>query len=370
LNPVILRARPTLLKIHRWVGVCLGFMIILQGLTGSVTAFRHELNRLVHASALVVAPNRPAAPVQAVIKSLKAAVPGARLTRLDYPTRPDEAYFARLEGKGGVVLATVDPSTAQVLRQGGFWAWPVELIYQLHYTLVAGEIGERVVGLTGLAILFMAVTGPLVWWPGTRGLKRAFKVETGVNAYRTTRDLHRLLGICIALVLGVIAFTGINMAWRPWLQPLVSAVAPMHPGPKVKPPKGDCRKPLPLDQVVAAAQARESGEAVRSLRYQGKTSRTLNVLLHARLTRPRATDQVMVDTCTAQVLSVREAAKASGGDAFYDWLLPIHSGEWLNTPGRVLDELAALSLIGLGGTGYWLWATRSAKMHRTRKARG
>jgi uncharacterized iron-regulated membrane protein len=363
----LLRARPALMTVHRWIGIGLGLLILLQGLTGTVTAFRHELDRLWQPGAFLVAPGRPAAPVQAVVAAVRAAAPEARLGRLDYPTRPDEAYVAHLESRaGGQMLATVDPATARVLRQGPLSTWPAEFIYMLHHNLVSGEVGERIVGLGGLALLFLVLTGPLVWWPGVGGVRRNLAVETRRGAWRTLRDLHRLVGVLIFLLLGLIAFTGLNMAWRPWLRPVVALFGPVHGGPQGRPhdhpPHARCKAPLSRDQAVAAAQALRPRETVRGLRLQGP--HTVGVMLAAQIGRPGAVDQVTVDACSGRA-TLRDA-RAQGTDAFYTWLRPLHTGEWLGLPGRILGEVAALSLTGLGASGYALWGLRTLRQRRAR----
>jgi uncharacterized iron-regulated membrane protein len=80
--------------------------------------------------------------------------------------------------------------------------------------------------------------------------------------------------------------------------------------------------------------------------------------------KPRATDHVWVDRCTAQVLAKKEADTALAGNLIFDWLLPIHAGEWLGLPGRILAVIGALALAGFGITGYVLWIARKTKTRK------
>lgn len=364
----LLRARPALLAAHRWLGLAVGSLILLQGLTGAVTAFRHELDRLADPAAMIVAPGRPPAPLAAVAKALKTAAPDARLARLDFPARPGETYFARLQGPHGLRLASVDPSTARVLRIGGLGDWPAEAVYQLHYSLAAGDGGERVVGAVGLAALLMAVTGPLVWWPGLGRIRQGLSVTRGAGAWRTARDAHRLAGVGAGLFLAVTAFTGLNMAWKPWLKPALAAVAPMRPTPPAAPASGRCRAPAPLDALVAVARAQRNGEPVRDLRFQGKGGLRIQVDLAPPAVRPMAADQVWLDACSGTVLAVRIAADDPPGEAFYGWLLPLHSGAWAGLAGRSFQALVGLALAALAGLGYAQWIARRARARTRRPA--
>ncbi|MBL8642601.1 MAG: PepSY domain-containing protein, partial [Rhodospirillaceae bacterium] len=43
MNRFLVWAKPTILKIHRWIGLGLGAVFIMQGITGTIVAFRPEL---------------------------------------------------------------------------------------------------------------------------------------------------------------------------------------------------------------------------------------------------------------------------------------------------------------------------------------
>ena len=366
------RAKPVLLKVHRWIGLIVGLLIIVQGLTGTMVAFRHELNRVVHANALVVAPPAALAPMQAVVAAAKSAYPDRRVTRIDYPVRADDAYLVRMEVKAGgdIAFAAVDPGAARVLRKGALAAWPVEFAYQVHTELLSGDTGERVVGFTGLMILFMALTGPFVWWPGLGRMKPALQVNLRTDLYRGARDLHRLAGLMAAPVLLVIASTGVMMAWKPWLSPVVTTIAPVADQPAPKAAPGPCAAPRSLDEAIAAGAARRPGEAIKSVRFPGKGGKVVAVYLRStELNDARATDHVWVDACTAKVLRVKTAATEASGSRFFNGLLHIHTGQWLGLAGRLLVLFAAATVAGLGITGYIQWVSRTRKMNRNRAAR-
>ena len=59
------RAKPKILAVHRWLALVAGLFLLSQGLTGSLIAFRYELNRAFHPSAMIV-PARRTASIMAV----------------------------------------------------------------------------------------------------------------------------------------------------------------------------------------------------------------------------------------------------------------------------------------------------------------
>lgn len=355
------RIRPALLSVHRWIGLAFGLLLIVQALTGAAILFREELNRAIHADALTVVPRGPAMPVQRMLDMVRAAHGDAPVARIEYPTTADEAFLFRLElGDGSHRrMVAVDPYRGVVTRDGELGDWPIEWLFELHHELLAGDTGAMLVGIGGIALLFLALTGPFLWWPGRGGMKRGFSVTFQGGGYRGARDLHRVGGVVFALLLAVSAFTGIVMVWKAPLQPVINLVVPTVAKPSVKVKERGDAALLPLDRVVAAAVDRYGGARVRNVRFPGGTGRVVTVFLEADdHPRPRASNQIWLDGYTARPLGTYEAAANPPGNGFIDWMLPIHSGEFLGTPGRWLFLFEALALAGFGLTGFWMWIAR------------
>jgi uncharacterized iron-regulated membrane protein len=184
---------------------------------------------------------------------------------------------------------------------------------------------------------------------------------------RVIRELHRGIGIFYALYLLMMGTIGLTMAWSPWTQPLVDSVLPSTVD-RPKPPKKACAAPNPVDETVAVAQAQRPGEKIKSVRFQAK-GRIVAVYFQSPLVSPpRATDHVWLGACDSKVLSVDDKAHNGPGDRLFDWLLPIHSGEWLGWPGRFLSWSAALALAAMGLSGLVLWIQRILRRGKSRVA--
>ena len=48
------RAKPKILAVHRWLALVAGLFLMCQGLTGSLIAYRYELNRALHPGILTI----------------------------------------------------------------------------------------------------------------------------------------------------------------------------------------------------------------------------------------------------------------------------------------------------------------------------
>jgi vanillate O-demethylase ferredoxin subunit len=352
--------RRLLARIHRWVGLAAGLLLLSQGLTGTVMIFRNEINFALHHRALQVSPRPTRASLQAMTETVRASEPNGRVVRIDYPTRADEALLFSVQGPGDQMrFVAVDPYRGVITRAGGLSDWPVQWLFELHRSLLSGDLGANLIGLVGACLLFMAVSGPFVWWPGRQALRTSFRVTFGGGAYRSLRDLHRLAGVVLAGVLLTTATTGLFIVWKTPLQPILAnfVATRSKPSPKVAERPG--ARMIPLETLVASAQARYGGDPVMNVRFPKGDSRVVLVFIKdTKAFRPRSSNQIWLNGYTGERLGVYEAASLPPGNAFLDWMMPIHSGEFLGLPGRVIFWLGGLSLPAFAATGASMWFVR------------
>ncbi|MCM3897796.1 MULTISPECIES: PepSY domain-containing protein [Gordonia] len=51
--------------------------------------------------------------------------------------------------------------------------------------------GAVILALTGLLLVFLAISGVIIWWPGLRRLRSRFRVRIGKGRFARDYDLHR-----------------------------------------------------------------------------------------------------------------------------------------------------------------------------------
>lgn len=355
--------KPLLLKLHRWTGLALGVLLFIQGLTGTLLVFRDELERVIH-PALVVAPLPARAAVQALLDTVQRAHPDAKVARAEFPRGADQAVMFKLAAGGGAILTAVDPYRNIIVRDGGVGRWPAEWLFDVHETLLAGPVGETVVGIEGLALLLLALTGPLVWWPGARRLRQGLRVRLDAGADLRWRTLHRSVGAIAAVFLLLSATTGVLMVWKGGFRTVLSAFGPVQnkPNPKVAEQHG--RGLLPVDTLIAHAEASDGPAALRQLRFSSG-GRVIAVSLDSDLTvRPDGTRQIYFDAYTGAELGRYISGALPAGNEIVDWLYTVHIGLWGGLATRLLLALTGLVLAGMSASGIWLWYSRTVLRRR------
>jgi uncharacterized iron-regulated membrane protein len=358
--------KPTYLKLHRWLGLTVGLFLMIQGLTGAVMAFRDALEPVVVPSLIV--PERPARlPVQALLDAFHRAHPDADLTRAEFPDAANQAVIFKSTIKKARWLTAVDPFDGRVVHDGTMTAWPLEFIFNIHEQLLSGPIGETLIGIEGLSLLFLAIMGIGYWWPGRKRLKQGFRVKLDGSADLRWRTLHRAVGGGVAVILLMSATTGVLMVWKEQVRGAMNVIAKTESRPSPKVAKSDGAAMVPIDPLIARAKAVYGDTPFRQLRFSSG-GRVVAVFLDSNRTiRADGTNQVYFNRYDGSELAHYIAGTQSGGAEFLDWVYTVHTGLWGGAVTQAIMLVTGLTLFGMALSGLWLWFTRTRR-ERARKA--
>ena len=201
--------------------------------------------------------------------------------------------------------------------------------------MLAGERGETVVGLIGIAAMGMVVTGLWLWWPARRGF--ALRLWPRSSSRLSLIASHRNLGILLALPLALQFATGVAMVFE---KPLARAIG------AAKLPAELSATPGPADwpAIIAGAAAAYPDGAIRI----AATPRTPDGSFTVRLQRPgdlnpEGSTVVALDAA-GRVLARYDAATVGAGQRFLDAALGLHSGDWGGLAVRLLVAAAGAGL--------------------------
>ncbi|HNR23383.1 MAG TPA: PepSY-associated TM helix domain-containing protein [Steroidobacteraceae bacterium] len=354
--------RAALLKLHRWVGLTVGVLLFVQGLTGTLLVFREEIEHLLYPE-LVVTPAATAVPVQQLVDTVRAATPDATLQRIRFAEGAAAALFVMGGEDDRPRLVAVDPWRGEILRQGGYARWPTELLFRVHDELLSGRTGEIIVSIEGIALAFLVIAGFILWWPGRRRLRSGFRVITGQGADRAVRTTHRALGGAIAVVLLMSGLTGALLIHRATLQ----SVLPMVPRPKFVVPEQAGQPLMAIDTLLSRARSEHGPLPLRELRFSGSKGQVIAYYFQDPSSlRPNATRQYFYNAYDGSELGRYEPAKLPLLNTAYDWLYTIHTGRAARAPGRVLVLTGGLSLVFFVTSGAWLWLSARQQRHARR----
>jgi uncharacterized iron-regulated membrane protein len=346
---------------HQWLGLGAGVFLVIIGFSGSVAVFKEEIDWLV-TPALRVPAGNPIAPLEpdALVASLHAAYPTARLDVLHLSSRTGYAHRAYLKLPEGGREAFLDPASGAIRGDrptgAGYTTTLENFIRQFHVRLLLGAWGRVFVGVFGVVLALSCVTGLWIY----RGwLKNALRLRwRGATARTRWSDVHKLVGVWSLVFNLVIGITGAvlgleNLAGnirRHWLdQPAASPI-----------PRAPARGPaLPAGELVGRARSAFPDLRVQALIFPRQPGQPFMVRgnTSARLV-ARNMNYVALDPATGAVLAQADGRTARGWERLYLTFDPLHfgyfGGYWTKIPWFILGLSPGI----LSLSGFWLWWRR------------
>jgi uncharacterized iron-regulated membrane protein len=334
-----MRANLIVRTIHAWSGAGLSLLLAVLGISGLLLVFKDDYLRASFPQAGQVVQADPA--TVAVLTEQAEALYGADTIRsLRFPA-PDLGLLRVRLNTGE--SAYLDSTGAELTRWHGH-ARPEEWVFELHHYLLMGETGEIVIGIAGLCLFGLTLSGLYAVWPAHRSL--GARVLPRSAKRRDLLSSHRNLGVVMALPLIVMALTGAGMIFPDAAKALMLAGRTSSP---------------PLEMATTAehgetdwlalfqtAQAEFPDATIRGVTMASGQGGAVRIRMRQPAEwQPNGRTYISADPANAAVLSVTDALSATPGAQAFNAFYPIHSGRLGEGYGaRIYDFL--LALIGLG----------------------
>jgi uncharacterized iron-regulated membrane protein len=371
-----------------------GFLL-LEGITGSLLAYRRSLEELV-APQLFIAhrPDSPPLPLATLAERAEVLAPEARV---GYFWVDDRQAVMRMLPRikpsvaGSAPLAYdhlfLDPWTGRELgrrRDGDLSQGRLNLvpfIYQLHMNLALGEAGTLVLGIVALAWTLDCFTGFYLTLPLTvsgflRRWKPAWSVKYPASAIRVNYGIHRASGLWLWPLLFVLGWSSVMFNLPAVYEPVTGKLfdyrsdfellkgLPLHPNPVPRLTWQDAeRRGAKLMERVAAH------DRFKVLRPYGMAYiaefgvYTYAVASDANIEANGWATSLWLDGDTGELVSVDTPRQQPSGNLVGLWLRALHFADIRDSLFyRLLVCVLGLVVAALSITGVYIWLRkRSAK---------
>jgi uncharacterized iron-regulated membrane protein len=219
--------RRALFQVHLWSGIAIGLYIFMVSATGGVLVYANELYRAATPPPIVSKGSGPRLADDELKQAATRLYSGYRVERLLRARNPDQAVDVWLRRDAAIKKRLFDPRTGSDLGDSvptGIRI--VSKMIDLHDNLLAGETGRRVNGMGALALLLLAATGMVIWWPGRKTWRRSLTLHRGVGWKRWTWHLHSMIGFWS---LGFMLVFGVSGAYLGMPQPFQDLADRLEP---------------------------------------------------------------------------------------------------------------------------------------------
>ena len=379
------QSRKLLVKVHLYVGLVLGVVLSIAGLTGSLIVFWQPIDAVLNRE--VLAPDHTCTesafrPIAELVAAVQAKMPpNGRLTSLDFPDHERPLLWAWYQtptpdaGWDDVYTLVVKPCSGEVTAprlwnsQQRPWGGPLmSALIQLHTSLWLNQwsllVGNHLLSFGSVLLMGSILIGYYLWWPSQGNWRSAFTIKRGVRGTRLNYDLHKVVGACAGGLLLVSLFTGIHL-YSPWTDLIDRSMNVLSPVTALNAPPPasisiEGQEPISVGRVIEAAQTALPAGRPISLEFPLDGQGTYVVTVDTGLV---WNSQVSVEQYSGAVVRVQGPHEASIGDHVLGWLFPLHTGQAFGLPGRILMVVLGVIPTCLYITGFIIWWNRRRLRH-------
>ena len=222
--------RRALFQAHLYSGVAVGLYIFMISVTGSVLVYRNELYRATTPKPILSTGSGPRLSDGQLAEAARRLYPDYRVVRIARARNLDQAVDVWLRRGNTTRMRLFDPKTGRDLGNSvptGIWL--VSKLMDLHDNLLAGPTGRQVNGMGAFALLVLASTGLVIWWPGSKTWRRSLTLHRGVGWKRFTWHLHSMVGFWSFAFTIIFGVSGVYLAIPEPVQELADRLEPPTP---------------------------------------------------------------------------------------------------------------------------------------------
>lgn len=246
-------------KLHLWLGLGLGVILALQALTGLALVFHDRIILARLANTATLAPPSTEAELAADLAMIEGLAGPTGWRRVLLPSDSLPLYKVALAGDQNALLA---PGATEWADHWQGNRRPEAFLLDLHYRLLLGTPGKNAAGVIGLAGLFLAITGLILWWPKRSGWRwRSLALADGAKRPQWLA-FHWGWGLLTSGLIGLSIITGAGMIFYAPLQSALGVASPPSPQ---RPWQGNAETPMDWPAVVATAAAAWPDDQLRML---------------------------------------------------------------------------------------------------------
>ena len=396
-------------KIHLWLSVPFGLIITLVCFSGAMLVFENEVNEWFRRDLYYVETVKESPlPMDKLLEKVATTLPDSvSVTGVSISSDPGRAYQVSLSKPRRASLY-VDQYTGEVKgksERSGFFMFMFRMHRWLLDSMNPGNEGifwgKMIVGVSTLLLVFVLISGIVIWWPRTRkALKNSLKITATKGWRRFWYDLHVAGGMYALIFLLAMALTGLTWSF-PWYRTAfykVFGVEVQQRAAQGHEQKSDAQK---RDTKLAAhREKKREGNDVRKGERSGRpennhsdmysvtspfvywqeiydklgrqnpeykqisiSSGTASVSFN-RFGNQRASDRYSFNTDNGEFTETSLYQHQDKSGKIRGWIYSGHVGNWGGMFTRILTFIAALLGAALPLTGYYLWIKRLIKVRK------
>ncbi|HEX8378586.1 MAG TPA: PepSY-associated TM helix domain-containing protein, partial [Pedobacter sp.] len=339
--------------IHSILGLITGILLLVISLSGCILVFHEEIDKALNPPLLCVKPGQHKTSLDKIFKSASHQFPGSYIRFRHLPANPEASIELSVQKQSVWIFAYYNPYNGDYLGSRNARNYFLGWLLGLHYGLLAGSIGELLVGILSVCLLLSLLTGVYVYRKHLLNVLM-FRITFKFSNWRkASSSLHRIIGVWSLLFNLMFAVTGFWML-RYVFQPSTYQAT-------VEPKSLNDPVSVSLDSVVKTAETTFDGFKVSGIHLPKTKEESINIIgavSTQNILYGEHANSIEFDPLTGKELSRIDVTKQSAYDKWDSIVFPLHSGLFGNIIVKLIYCVAGLSPSLLSITGFLLWLRR------------
>ncbi|MDR0579933.1 MAG: PepSY domain-containing protein [Campylobacteraceae bacterium] len=207
-------------QIHWLLGIALGIIIAIIGVTGAALSFRSEILSFINKDIVFVEPNgRTPLSVNELLEKVNESLPDSRINSLTLAFEPDKTVRISVSNASSTNMRGkthyVDPYTAEILPDLKGEEFFMLMVRWHRWLGNMGGAGKQIVAISTVALIILSLTGLYLYWPFLRhkffsALTMDFKKKGRGFLYK----LHSVFGVWTLIFVLLMSFTGLFWSYE------------------------------------------------------------------------------------------------------------------------------------------------------------
>lgn len=363
-------------NLHLIASVIFSLFAAAVGLSGSALVFREEIEHAIYEPRVSPGPAR--VPLDTLLATAAGVEPARRASMLVLPEGDDRTVEFILQKREARTLKDADqmsvylnPYTGAIEGSRRREASPIARLRDLHFAFFSGTPGLTFNGYVALALVFLSLTGLVLWMVASPKSQR-FRLSLRGSFKSVLWNLHRQTGLVFLSLLIVVSITGAYYAFRDTFLKGIHTVTgslPPRGSPSLVVPEGGSAVHT-LDEIAAAAKATLPEARLAVIRIPAQKTQAWAATFHREGDSGESTDSgptVFMDPYSLRALRIDDRVTMSLGARIVKSMEPVHYGKFGGVPIKILWVFLGLLPLMFSMSGAILWWNRTGGGRSTRK---
>jgi uncharacterized iron-regulated membrane protein len=358
-------------KIHLWLGLSSGLLVLFLGITGCILAFEIEIRNLTESFRKVKVEDKPYLPPSQLRAIAEKHLVSKKAWGIEYPGK-GKAAIASYWDDTHYEIVFLDPYSGELLKHKNMNKDFFRVVLDGHFYLwLPHRIGQPIVASATLIFLIMMISGLILWWPRNKAArKQRFNIKWTARWRRKNYDLHNVLGFYMTWIAIFIAITGLVFGFQWFAKSLYWVTSGGQAKLEDKHPVSDTTQKANVLNMADYLWKQDS-EKVKPAESVGVwfanfPSDPVEIVINHRPGTYYNSDFFHYDQYTGKLVPAQGSyegkfKEAKLADKIVRMNYDIHVGAILGLPGKILAFFASLIAASLPVTGFMIWWGRRKK---------